>query len=113
MELQITQEYTGQQSHLVYLLPMWKQVLDFDMRIAGQSTPVREIVAGKTYQRPYGGLVGVANVGMDANGWLTAGDGQPLCLRPPGVGPRPQRGTIAEEWTRQTFGNDATTVVHD
>src|SRR6478609_1059761 len=40
MEVQITQEYTGQQRHLVYLAPMWKQVLDFDMRTNGAATPV-------------------------------------------------------------------------
>jgi len=111
IELQITQEYTGQQRHLCYLLPMWKEVLDFDMRNAGQSTPVRELVSGKTYQRPYGGLVGVANVGMDAN-WLA----HPLAMANLyGFGrlawdPALSAQTITEEWTRLTFGNDATTV---
>jgi len=33
IELQITQEYTGQQRHLCYLAPMWKEVLDFDMQV--------------------------------------------------------------------------------
>ncbi len=31
LELQITQEYTGQQRHLCYLVPMWKEMLDFDL----------------------------------------------------------------------------------
>ena len=31
MELQITQEYLGQQRHLVYIAPMWKEVLGFDL----------------------------------------------------------------------------------
>jgi len=111
IELQITQEYTGQQRHLCYLLPMWKEVLDFDMRNAGQSTRVRELVSGKTYRRPYGGLVGVANVGMDAN-WLA----HPLAIANLyGFGrlawdPTLSAQTITEEWTRLTFGNDATTV---
>jgi alpha-glucuronidase len=111
IELQITQEYTGQQRHLCYLLPMWKEVLDFDMRNAGQSTPVRELVSGKTYQRPYGGLVGVANVGMHPN-WLA----HPLAMANLyGFGrlawdPALSAQTITEEWTRLTFGNDATTV---
>ncbi|MCL2323008.1 MAG: alpha-glucuronidase, partial [Oscillospiraceae bacterium] len=30
MEFQITQEYTGQQIHICYLAPLWKEVLDFD-----------------------------------------------------------------------------------
>jgi alpha-glucuronidase len=52
MEVQITQEYTGQQRHLVYLAPMWKQVLDFDLRVNNQSTPVKEILAGKEFREP-------------------------------------------------------------
>jgi alpha-glucuronidase len=36
MEVQITQEYTGQQRHLVYLAPMWKWVLDTDMHAVPQ-----------------------------------------------------------------------------
>jgi alpha-glucuronidase len=111
IELQITQEYTGQQRHLCYLVPMWKEVLDFDMRNAGHSTLVRELLSGKIYHRPYGGLVGVANVGMDAN-WLA----HPLAMANLyGFGrlawdPALRAQTIAEEWTRLTFGNDATTV---
>jgi alpha-glucuronidase len=111
IELQITQEYTGQQRHLCSLLPMWKEVLDFDMRNAGHSTLVRDLVSGKTYQRPYGGLVGVANVGMDEN-WLA----HPLAMANLyGFGrlawdPALSAQTITEEWARLTFGNDATTV---
>ena len=67
MELQITQEYTGQQRHLVYLAPMWKQVLDFDMRVGGSATPVKEIIAGKL-PSPIGGMVGVSGVGREP-GW--------------------------------------------
>ena len=111
VELQITQEYTGQQRQLCYLLPMWKQILDFDMRNAGQSTPVRDLVSGKIYQRPYGGLVGVANVGMDEN-WL----GHPLAMANLYAfgrlawDPTLSAPNITEEWTRLTFGNEATTV---
>ena len=35
IELQITQEYLGQQRHLCYIVPMWKEVLDFDMHASG------------------------------------------------------------------------------
>jgi alpha-glucuronidase len=51
MELQITQEYTGQQRHLVYLAPMWKWVLDFDLHANNQSTPVKEILEGKSFSQ--------------------------------------------------------------
>ena len=35
IEVQITQEYTGQQRHTVFLVPLWKEVLDFDMAVGG------------------------------------------------------------------------------
>src|SRR5262249_53585025 len=44
IELQITQEYFGQARHLVFLVPMWKETLDFDMRIRNRSSPVKKIV---------------------------------------------------------------------
>ena len=53
-ELQITQEYLGQQRHLVYLAPLWKEKLDFDLRADDRSTPVKEIVEGKSFHRPLG-----------------------------------------------------------
>jgi alpha-glucuronidase len=106
MELQITQEYLGQQRHLVYIAPMWKQVLDFDLHAENRSTPVKEIVEGKSFHRPLGGMVGVASVGRD--GWL----GSPLAMANlyafgrlawnPDLTPQ----EIAREWARQTFGTD-------
>jgi alpha-glucuronidase len=150
MEVQITQEYTGQQRHLVYLAPLWKEVLDFDLRVDGKSTPVKNILAGtaafdrkvsaqaavdrnrRSFDSPalrgnvaqddksvsrtnsvgrrLGGMVGVSGVGRDA--WL----GSPLALAnlyafgrlawDPNLAPE----KIAEEWTRQTIGNDAEVV---
>jgi alpha-glucuronidase len=111
IELQVTQEYTGQQRHLCFLPTMWKQVLDFDMHAAAQPTPVKDIVSGKTFHRPTGGFVAVVNVGMDTN-WL----GHPLAMANLyGYGrlawnPNLDSKTIAEEWTRLTFGNDPTVV---
>jgi len=111
IELQITQEYTGQQRHLCFLVPMWKQMLDFDLHADGNSTLVRDLVSGKTFRRPTGGFAGVANVGTDVN-WL----GNPLAMANLyGFGrlawdPRLSAEVIADEWTRLTFGNDPTIV---
>ena len=107
VELQITQEYTGQQRHLCFLVPMWKGALDFDMHVAGKAATVKDLVAGRVYHRPTGGFVGVANVGMDAN-WL----GSPLAMANLyGYGrlawdPDLSAEKIADEWTRLTFGSD-------
>lgn len=111
LELQITQEYTGQQRHLCFLAPMWKEVLDFDLQAKGSGTPVKALAAGKTFHRPTGGLVGVANVGQATN-WL----GHPLAMANlyafgrlawnPDLSSR----QIAEEWTRLTFSQDRQAV---
>src|ERR1700683_378539 len=42
IELQVTQEYFGQAHHTVFLVPMWKETLDFDMHAKpGVITPVK------------------------------------------------------------------------
>ncbi len=110
IELQVTQEYTGQQRHLCFLAEMWKQVLDFDMHVDG-ATPVKEIVEGKTWRRPLGGFNAVVNVGLDEN-WL----GNPLAMANLYAYGRlawnPNSGAkdISGEWTRLTFGNDLRVV---
>ena len=107
IELQITQEYTGQQRQLCFLVPMWKEVLDFDMRVDGRPASVKDLVAGRIFHRLTGGLVGVANVGMDAN-WL----GSPLAMANLyGFGrlawdPSLSAAKIVDEWTRLSFGSD-------
>jgi alpha-glucuronidase len=107
IELQITQEYTGQQRQLCFLVPMWKEVLDFDMRVNGQRSLVKDIVSHSTFNPRAGGFVGVANVGLDAN-WM----GSPLALANLyGYGRLAWNAnlsaeTIVDEWTRMTFGSD-------
>jgi alpha-glucuronidase len=111
IELQVTQEYTGQQRHLVFLAPMWKEVLDFDLHAGADPTPVKDLVAGKVFHRPVGGYVAVVNVGTDEN-WLA----HPFAManlyafgRLAWNANLSVRG-IAEEWSRLTFGNDPTVV---
>ncbi len=110
MELQITQEYLGQQRHLVYLAPLWKEKLDFDLRAENRSTPVREIIEGKTFKRPLGGMVGVSCVGRD--GWL----GAPLAMANLYAfgrlawNPNLSAEQIAAEWTRQTISTNPEVV---
>lgn len=110
MELQITQEYLGQQRHLVYIAPMWKEVLDFDMRVHNQLTPVKRIISGQSFHRPLGGMIGVSCVGQ--NGWL----GSPLALANLYAfgllawNPNLRPDDIAAEWTRQTISTDPAVV---
>ena len=111
MELQVTQEYTGQQRHLVFLAPMWKEVLDFDLHAGVGPTPVKDLVAGKVFHRPLGGYVAVVNVGMDEN-WLAHPFAMANLYAFGRLAWDPQLGArgIAEEWSRLTFGNDPAVV---
>jgi alpha-glucuronidase len=97
IELQITQEYMGQAQHMVFLVPQWKETLDFNM---GQ--PVKSLVNG---------FVGVSNVGLD-DSWLGNQLSQANLY---GFGrlawnPDLTSRQIVDEWTRQTFTNDRKTV---
>lgn len=55
LELQVTQEYTGQQKHVCYLAPWWSEILAFE--VGGPGQPLSEMVRG--------GIVAVSNVGTD------------------------------------------------
>jgi alpha-glucuronidase len=110
IELQITQEYTGQQRHLSFLVPMWKEVLDFDMHAQRGGTPVKDLVGGRTFNRPVGGMVAVCNVGRDQT-WL----GHLAMANLYGFGrlawnPNLTSQKIAEEWTRMNFNSDPQVV---
>jgi len=86
-------------------------VLDFDMRVDGHHTPVKDLVAGRVFHRPIGGFAGVAGVGMDAN-WI----GSPLAMANLyGFGrlawnPDLASEAIIDEWTQLTFGSDPVVV---
>ncbi len=107
MEVQITQEYTGQQRHLCFLAPMWKQALEFEMGRPSAETRVKDLVSGHATGRPLGGMVGVANVGRDEN-WL----GSDLAMANLYAFGRLSWDAnlsverIANEWARMTFGAD-------
>ena len=92
-ELQITQEYLGQSTHLVYLAPMWKEFFSF-------VSPNRLT-----------GIAGVANIGKDRNwcghhfaqaNWYAFG----RLAWNPSLSSR----QIAEEWWRQTFSPSGETA---
>ncbi|KAF7194307.1 putative alpha-glucuronidase A [Pseudocercospora fuligena] len=69
IELQVAQEYLGQQCHLVYLPPLWKTITDFDLRLDNDTSLTKDVFTGKYLQRPLGGSAAVVNVGMNST-WL-------------------------------------------
>ncbi|KAK5695412.1 hypothetical protein LTR97_008918 [Elasticomyces elasticus] len=69
VELQVTQEYLGQQCHLVYLGPLWKEILDYDLRVDNETSLVRNIISGERFNHSLGGYAGVSNVGTNET-WI-------------------------------------------
>ena len=103
LEFQITQEYTGHQRDICYLIPMWKETMDFDTK-HGKSLTVKEAVRENSPVRSRSGIAGVGNVGMDAN-WTGSKLAQANLY---GFGRlvwnhELSSEAIAEEWVRQSF----------
>ena len=61
MELQITQEYTGQQIDLCYLPSIWEEIMNFDTAY-GENSRIRDLVCSYS-----DGFAAVVNVGLDRN----------------------------------------------
>jgi len=67
VELQITQEYLGHSTHLVYLAPMWKEFFDADTFVKGPGSTVAKVADGSLQGQRRTGIAGVANTGTDRN----------------------------------------------
>lgn len=107
LEVQIAQEYTGQQRHVCYLIPMFKEVLEFRTYCREKDDSVLDLISGKTFGQTKCGIAAVANTGNDEN-W-TGHDLAAANLY--GFGrlafePQLSAEQIAREWIRLTFGSD-------
>jgi alpha-glucuronidase len=67
MEFQITQEYLGQATNLVYQAPLYKEVLDADTYANGPGSTVAKVVDGTLHRYPITAMAGVSNIGNDRN----------------------------------------------
>ncbi len=111
LELQITQEYTGQQRDLCYLVPQWKEVLEFDTYAKGPGSSIAQVASGRLFDQGRSGIAGVANAGNDYY-WT----GHPLAQANwYGFGrlawdPSLTSERITREWIRQTLSDDETVV---
>ena len=94
VEFQITQEYTGQGKHLVFLAPMWKEFFSF---VAPDSLKA---------------IAGVSNIGDNIN-WC----GHPFsqanwyAFGRLAWNPSFSSDFIAQEWIGQTFGNEVNSYI--
>jgi alpha-glucuronidase len=102
IEVQLTREYLGQGDGVVFLAPMWTEVLDSDTCSPRCGSPVKASIAA---------MAGVSNVGsnrhwtatnFDQANWYAFGR---LAWNP---SLPPQQ--IADEWTRMTWSNDPRTA---
>jgi alpha-glucuronidase len=110
-ELQVTKEYLGQDVHLVFLAPMWKEVLDADTYAEGVGSTVGTVIDGSLHQYARTGIAGVANVGTDRN-WTGSDFNQAnwYAFGRLAWDHTLSSGDIADEWIRMTFGNDTDIV---
>ncbi|GHA36715.1 xylan alpha-1,2-glucuronidase [Salinimicrobium marinum] len=107
MEFQITQEYLGFSSHLVYLPEMFEETLDEDTYVQGEGSTVAKVVDGTLSNKKLTGIAGVANIGTAKN-WTGHPFGQANWY---GFGrlawdPYLDSEAIAKEWLKMTFSNE-------
>lgn len=65
-ELQITQEYLGHSTHLVFLSTMWEEFLNSDTFQEGEGSTVARCTDG-SISKQLTAIAGVANIGTDTN----------------------------------------------
>lgn len=111
MEFQITQEYLGQGTHLVFEAPMFKEVLNADTYREAKGSLVGKVIDGSLHHYTTTGMAGVSNIGNDMN-WTGHLFGQSnwYAFGRLAWDHDLTSSKIAEEWVRQTFGNKATIV---
>ncbi|MBS1566810.1 MAG: alpha-glucuronidase, partial [Bacteroidetes bacterium] len=107
MELQLTMEYLGQGTHLVYQGPLFKEVLDADTYAKGPSSTVAKVIDGTLFNSPLTAIAGVSNIGSERN-WTNHPFGQATWYAYGRLAwdHALSAESIADEWTRQTFSNN-------
>jgi len=111
LELQVTKEYLGEDTHLVFLGPLFEEVLQSDTYGNGQGTTVARVIDGTADKHTLSAIAGVANVGNDTN-WTGSHFNQANWYAFGRLAWSPDLASqaIAEEWARQTFSNDPAVV---
>ncbi len=103
-EFQITHEYLGQATHLIYDGTLFKECLESDTYAKGKGSTVAKIMDGSLDNHTLTGVAGVANIGSDRN-WC----GHPFLQSNWYVFGRLawnydlKASDIADEWLKMTF----------
>jgi alpha-glucuronidase len=107
LELQITQEYFGFNTHLAYQGTLFEETLQADTYAKGEGSTVGRIVGGEIFDYEITGMAGVLNTGTDRN-WT----GHPFVQSSWYAYGRLawdhtlSAEEIADEWMRMTFTNN-------
>ncbi|HET7777530.1 MAG TPA: alpha-glucuronidase family glycosyl hydrolase [Rudaea sp.] len=116
LEFQITKEYLGFATHLVYLGPLYEETLAADTFARGKGSTVAKVIDGSLYEDRHPkswptGMAGVANIGADRN-WSGSHFDQAnwYVFGRLAWNPSASSREIAEDWVRMTFSNDAAFV---
>ncbi|WP_429002062.1 alpha-glucuronidase family glycosyl hydrolase [Xanthomonas sacchari] len=104
LEVQITKEYLGFATHLVYLGPLYEDVLQSDTHARGAGSTVADVVDGTLEGHALTGIAGVANIGNDRT-WSGSHFDQAnwYAFGRLAWNPHQSARAIAEEWTAMTF----------
>jgi alpha-glucuronidase len=107
MEFQITQEYLGCATHLVYLAPLFKETLDAETYAKGTGSTVAKIVDGSLDSHSISGIAGVSNIGDEPN-WAghPFGAANWYAFGRLAWDYELSSEQIAEEWLKMSFTND-------
>jgi alpha-glucuronidase len=111
MEFQITKEYLGQDTHLVYLAPLFEEVLRSDTYANGKGSTVAKVIDGTLHGYALTAIAGVANAGSDRN-WTGSHFNQANWYAYGRLAwdHTLSSADIADEWIRMTFSNDPRVV---
>ena len=111
LELQITKEYLGEDTHLAYLGPMYEEVLKADTQVKGAGSTVARVIDGTLEKHALSAISGVANIGNDVN-WSGSHFNQAnwYVFGRMAWDPDVSAQAVAGEWVRQTFSNEPRVV---
>jgi alpha-glucuronidase len=111
LEVQITKEYLGFATHLVYLAPLYEETLSSDTYVKGKGSTVAKVIDGSLHGYTRTGMAGVSNVGSDRN-WTGSHFDQAnwYAFGRLAWNPSLSSAAIADEWVRMTFTNEAAFV---
>jgi alpha-glucuronidase len=111
LELQVTKEYLGEDTHLAYLGPLYDEVLKADTKVKSAGASVARVIDGTLHQYAVTAISGVANIGNDTN-WTGSHMNQAnwYVFGRMAWDPDISAEAVADEWVRQTFSNDPIVV---